>query len=365
MPFIACVLCSVLSFAAVPARSPIENAVFRQAGTHVTIIGRGEDFGKSFAISGDVLAVTDQNTDDLYIYQLHGGAWKRAFSYHCNVGACGEVAISGGTVALTLDDYGVTLFSVAQGRWALSGTVVGTSAEQNANLGEAMAFNGSSLAVASDQTVYIFSKIGADWDQVGSVPTPSGRGALSLALSGRFLAVGDSLAGNGYGEVNIYAGSGGQWTEAGTINHPGGQFGYEDFGTALTMSDNILATVGTDQNGGSKVFVYAYTNGSWYSIDQLQPVSIPLSYAIVQPIALSGTTLAVVSNVLGNKKEPAGVSRVYIWQEHDLVYRIAEELTVPLPSDYLSGVAISGHIVVTGMMSKDFIEPDGLCVLDW
>ena len=185
-----------------------------------------------------------------------------------------------------------------------AGRLVASDPSDGANLGEALALEGSWLAIGVDSddgagedagAVYLFERTGEGWTErqklLASDGAPQHRFGAAVAMDEGTLVVGAPGAGDpASGRAYVFTLDGGSWGEQQILG--GGGAAGDEFGTAVAVRGDHLA-VGAPGAGGDTGAAFAYDRGdpAWTPAGEFIPGDAASAFGAA--IAIDATTLAV------------------------------------------------------------------------
>jgi len=289
----------------------------------------GAEFGRSIAITGDLLAVgaggatagSIGKAGAVYLYKRQGQAYVREAKLIAPDATPGAefgraVAIQGNTVAVgarfaqvgTLTSAGAAyVFRKVGGSWYLEAKIASPTPANGDNFGRALAIQGDLLAVTArkekdqdpDQgAAYVFRRTGGSWTLeaklTASDPMPSAYFGQSVTVQGDLIVVGARNADpNGAGAIYLFCRSGDQWVQIAKLfpldGKPGDQFAF-----TVGISGNLIA-VGArraDSDAGA-AYLFALTGEGAVQVAKLTASDATGGDEFGQSIGMTGDTLAV------------------------------------------------------------------------
>ncbi len=306
----------------------------------------GSQQGSSVAISADgntavVGALGDNSSAGaIWIFTRNGINWTQQGGKLVGSNAVAPSA-QGVSVAISNDgntvlvggyrdnvNVGATWVFVRSGStWTEQARLIGTGATGKAQQGSSVALSGDgNTAViggpndaSTAGAIWIFTRAGTTWSQVGNKLV--GTGASGLAGQGRSVAISQDgltvLAGgdqdaSGTGALWVWNNNAGTWTQAVKLV-PNPFVASSGFGSscALSASGNVAA-VGGPQNGGA-VWIYTRTGGVW-AAGGTKLVGVPLNPPSAQgssvALSLDGNTL-----LAGGYSDNSNVGAMWAWTQ--------------------------------------------------
>ena len=269
----------------------------------------GDDFdgvGNSVSVSADGTRFVSSNpfTDQIYIYEYLGGAWKQLgdtisvpsgnYDYF---GASVSMSADGTRVAIgAVQDYYdsgyVRIYEEVSGTWTqIGGEIQGPPSSSKQTQGGVKGGIGYSVSMSSDgerlaigaptfNSVLMYeydagkSAAPANWKQVGSILDPeSGNSALfgnsvSLSSDGLRVAIGAMYVGGRSGKVDIYEDLSGEWSKIGDAVMTSGEAGFQ----VSISADGTRVAIGALRGSYSDITkcglvrIYQDVSGIWEQV---------------------------------------------------------------------------------------------------
>ncbi len=303
-----------------------------------------DKFGTSVAISGNSaivgipgpgnrIASNSRRAGAVMFYNNNNGTWRRSGDFispdpvvEANVGANYSGDLYGSVVAM-------------HGNYAIVGapsTVIGTG------------------------KVYLYEKIGNRWvyRQLLTNPIGAGEFGISISISDNYIAVGQGGNGVNHGadglrSVHIYKNINSVWTHVQRIIRHN-----EDFGSAISISDNYMFISSNNNRHSGSVHVYKNLNGNWENVEQLyghrgdfnfgNSVSISGNYAVI------GASGARGESRNGESVNFTGAAYLYknvkgAWEE---VKELLNDIYLAEGDKFGNTVSISGNSIIVGAPNK-------------
>jgi hypothetical protein len=350
-------------------------------------------FGRSVAIAGDLVAVGeggDGAVGAVYLYKRQGMTYVPEATLEfpdeipeiCPqpgiVGNCSEfgrsVAIQGTTVfvgarfapAGSLNAGAVYVFSKHGDSWQNVGKIVSPSPEEWDNFGRALAVQGDTLVVTArksdleEGSAYIFRYDGGNWihqeDLVASDAAPGAYFGQSVAVQGDVIVIGARNANpREAGAVYFFRRYDEGWTEIAKVFSENGKKN-DQFGFTVAIAGDLV-TVGarradpdTLEDAGA-VYVYSVIGDSVEPVARLTPHDARAKDEFGQSVAIAGDTVAV-----GAWKDDRKLGSVYLFRLKDGQWTETGKISA---SDGLEGdefgysLAAFGNRLVTGAHFAD------------
>ena len=228
--------------------------------------GRSLAFTERFLIVG--AAAGPRAEDDLstaLLYEKREGRWSLAHRIEARgLGADSDfgasVAAQGDTVAVSAPKANITglveLYTLEEDRWLHAAALMPDDEEGVVNFGQSIAIDGDTVAVASLEAVYVYSRDEAgEWTLAARLAPSTPHGLMTqVALEDDILAAGVRSA-EGW-VVDVYKRSGNEWAHSSTIN----PF-FTDaslFGRSLSLDAGRLAI-----GGDALVSIYSEAARGW------------------------------------------------------------------------------------------------------
>ena len=243
----------------------------------------GDGFGRSVAIDGNTVVVSDPGHNDAYVFVNIGTGWTQAAQlsfYNPYIEWYGiPVAISGTTIVVGAPTaYETTgaayVFTPSGSTWTQSAALRGSDGA--GGFGGSVAVSGNTIAVGGAPETDIFELTGSAWSETQSL---SGSGPT--AMSGSTMVIG--------GTVLTEAGS--TWTETATLTSSDEQNG-DEFGASVSI-DNSNVLIGAPQHNGGEGSVYDFTDSSsgWTQASEILPPSEFITFG--SSLGISGSTAVI------------------------------------------------------------------------
>lgn len=331
-----------------------------------------EDFGGSLAIDGDTIVVTDANSDSelaptVHVYTRSGEVWSEQDSFAVQDGGFRfPVAIDGEMIIVgDAHNNAAYVFERNGSMWSQQSTLTGSLIDASGAFGSSVSIDGdvavvgapneSDRRVNDDGAAFVFERAGSRWvEQQRLTPFdfqgPSNFGE-AVAIDGTTIAVADSAT------AKIFRLSGGSWSNDFVLAPEGGG-GFGSSAVAISGSDVVLGRSGASSDGEAHAFdidgisanaeVLTRSSPERTSVQEILPLTIPPTSA--QPFGVSidvdGDLMAIGApgDPFADPSEVGVYERVGdTWQLHSRVAAPNEELHA-----FGSTVAISDNILAVG-----------------
>jgi len=283
-----------------------------------------EEFGKSIAADGDLLAVgcpgddiVSWNSGSAYVFDRRDGVWEESAklvpsdgsqldNFGCSVALSGNKVLAG---AKYDDDMGHSsgsayLFELQDGHWVEDAKLVAADGAEGDLAGWAVALEGNTAVVGAwaRQTevlfggaAFVYEKLGGEWVQTATLTAPQPLAdayfGVSVAVDREFIAVGATGEENRRGAVYLFQRSGDGWNFVrrftGSDTAPG-----SEYGNALAL-DNGRLVVGAHRRDGRRggSFLYQRRGSFWVETGPLAPTAAEAGEQSGWSVALSGRHL--------------------------------------------------------------------------
>jgi FG-GAP repeat len=313
----------------------------QQAELTATDGAAADDFGKSIAVSGNMVVVgapqrtvgSNSTQGAAYVFVQNGGIWNQQAELTASDGAAfdefgSSVAVDGSTVVVGAgwrtvgsnnSQGAVYVFVESGGTWSQQAELTASDGGAYNYFGFSVALSGSTIVVGapghgtgsntSQGAVYVFTQSGTNWSQQAELTASDGEEydqlGSSVAVSGSTALVGapchPAAGGCGPGAAYVFVESGGTWSQQAELAASDGadqdQFGWSvalDATTAVVGA--TLHTVGSNQNYQGAAYVFVDSGGTWSQQAELA-ASDGVSHDLFgYSVALFGST-AVVSAI--------------------------------------------------------------------
>jgi len=344
-----------------------------------------EQFGRSVAIAGDLVAVGqggDGAVGAVYLYKRQGMTYVPEATLVAPEAIPGNfpefgrtVAIQGNTVIVgarfaqvgELERAGaVYVFRKHGSLWQYEDKIVSPSPEDEDNFGRALAIEGNHLVVTARKSsleegaAYVFENKGGTWihqeNLVASDPTPGAYFGQSVDIQGDLIAIGARNANpTGAGAVYLFRNNGTGWTQVAKVIPFDGKKN-DQYGFAVSISGNEM-TVGSrraDPDGltdAGAAYVYSLKGDSADLVTRLTPTDAIVGDEFGQSIAFAGDVIAA-----GAWKDDDKRGSVYIFRMMGGKWIETDKITA---SDGKTGdefgysIAAFGNRMVTGAHFAD------------
>jgi hypothetical protein len=279
------------------------NGVWSQLGGKLT--GTGETgngrFGTSVSLSADgktaVIGGSGDNTNvgAAWVFTRSGSAWSQqgskltgagetgagSFGTSVSVSSDGSTALVGGSADNT-NEGALWVFTRSGSTWTPQGAkLTGTGETASGSLGLSVSLSadgntalaGAPGDASSEGAVFVFTRTGSTWSQLGGKLTISGGSGsadfgFQVALSGDGSTfVGGGPAGEGgAGDAWVFTRSGSSWSQQGGKLRPSDESGNGTFGLAVaTTNDGSTALIGApgDSTSAGAVWIFTRSGATW------------------------------------------------------------------------------------------------------
>ena len=262
----------------------------------------GDSFGQAVSIEGDLIVVGAPYDDNqavdsgsAYVFRLGDDGWVEEQKLVAPDGGFGDifgrsVAISGDVILVGAerdDDQAENagsayVFRLAGEQWVLEQKLEPSFVVPDAAFGTSVAVHGDTAMVASPGAwhVAVFGYDGSEWVQEQTI-TISILGD-SIAIAGD-VAVFGSFSPVGPGVAFVYRYDGSSWVQE-TLLTPGDPDFYLQFGKTVAIECNAIA-VGAP--GASAVYVFNHAAEDWFEVAKLVPSNGPSAH-IGRAVDISG-----------------------------------------------------------------------------
>jgi trimeric autotransporter adhesin len=234
-----------------------------------------------------------------------------------------SVAISGRTIVVGAPSHaskaGAAYVFINAGRHWQGEELKGHDTVAKDDFGDSVAVSGATIVVgAFDHAseagrAYVFTKGATRWRQVAELvgsDTVAGDGfGVSVAISGRNVAVGSGLAASSAGRGYLFTKGTTGWHQAAELMGSGIVAG-DDFGDSVAVSAGTVV-VGTfaHTSGAAGAYLFIRRPTGWRHSSDLAGPDTSSDDEFGYSVAVSGTTIAV-----GAYGQDSGVGRVYVFE---------------------------------------------------
>lgn len=333
----------------------------------------GGGFGASIAAYADTLVASGSQcgtsrTGRLYVFKSSDGAWTDVDEISGTHTAAGDgfgrsVAISGNVLVVGSDGASsfagrAYVFADTGKTWSQVAELQGSDTTAGDLFGSAVGVSGSTIAVGAPGAgsragrVYLYTGTSGVWHQSAEL-TPSvsqgesginneGQFGWSLAISRSTLVVGSWAAEAGEGRAYVFSKMGPTWHQSAELTSPG-RTALANFGESVGVSGNTIV-VGAP--GSSRAYVFHRTAGGWSNPVQLKGSDTVADDDFGGAVAVSGSQAVVGANVHGTHG-----GRTYIFVHGATGWHQIAELAEPdghAGDRFGSSVTLSNHGVVVG-----------------
>jgi len=345
-------------------------------GTDVLLPAQdGQQFGRSVAIDGDLIAVSE--TGAVYLFRKLAGDWTQVAKLPVGGGLGQPVAVSSGTVFVGTPFTGaagsgsgsVLVYREVAGTWSQVAELVAPDAAAGDAFGSAIAACGELLVAgapgdddhgASSGSAWLLRDVAGAWTPVAKLLDEDGQAldrlgasvGVSAGASGPGVSLGahrDSTLIDEEGSASVFRELAGVWYQVGKVFDPAGVT-FDEFGAAVALDGDGLL-VGAPR---SEFFVLGIGAVSAYTLDPLgvfTDVGRSLAGTAGAPLLTGCGTLlpdSDVSFLLGNAL-PSAPSAFVVgagllgapFKGGTLVPTL--DLVLALPTDALGGVQLGGR----------------------
>ena len=308
-----------------------------------------DGFGHAAAMDGDTAVVSDFVDDTahdtagtVYVYQRTAGTWHLMTTLFPHLSPNGDSP----PPSPNEDCFGFG-YSVA-----ISGDTILVGAPFASQ-------NGLTAAGA----VYIFRLSGNSWTRqrlASTEPTQDQWFGCSVALEGDTAFVGaskqDTPAGAGAGAVDILTGSGGAWTQTGSLTPDDGAVDGA-FGEALAACGDMLAVGAPGQDwGAGAAYVFRQSDSGWSEQTELLAADGQPEDAFGRTLSLDGDTLLVGAPDAGSVEHGERIGAVYLFDWRSGEWFPDAEFTSPVTDTSLSlgqTLTVAGRDLFVGAPGED------------
>ncbi len=325
-----------------------------------------EDVGAAYPVTIDPLfALAEQRLAEV---RLNEGSARLGYSLAVE----GDTAIAGafyGAVAGSSGRGAAYIFVRSGNSWHQQAKI-GVPDSNNTNFGRAVALSGNTAVIATiggiydNGPVYVYVRQGTVWTQearlVGDATgtwNPAG-----VALSGDTLAMGmkaDFISPQPAGRIQIYARSGGVWSQQATLTASDGTL-YNRMGEAVALSGNtIVSGAAYDDPGGrtnaGSAYVFVRNGTVWSEQAKLIAGDSTSLDQFGAACAVEGDT-AVVGAWLDDLGTQTDAGSAYVFVRNGTTWSQQAKLTTGdgLAGDVFgSAVSVSGNTVAAGAPGDD------------
>lgn len=253
------------------------------------------------------------------------------------------------------------------GTWTLAQKLNASVATRSAEFGHAVVLNGKTAIITAPKAepggiyaagaVYVFSESGGIWSETAtfsaSDATRNAQLGNAIAASGSTVAVG---AGGSYddGAVYIFTQSSGVWSQ--TQKLPGIAGAGTEFGSAIAMDEDTLVVgaprTDDDVNSQGTVYVFSVLDGTWTQSAQLTAADAKENDDLGRVVALFGST------ILAGATPDTGVTAYQFSQADDGSWTQTAELVVNGATEFGFALAFdeAGAVIGKPQDAKVFFE---------
>ncbi|TGK34607.1 hypothetical protein EHQ12_10195 [Leptospira gomenensis] len=408
------------------------------------VVGAYLECSNQTTVTNGAGASTDNSADSsgaVYVYRRSGAGWEqeayiKAPNAEANDSFGYTVAISGNTIVVgaylesssqTTITNGTTasadnsspaagaayVFRRTGTTWAQEAYLKASNAENSDYFGYSLAISGDTIAIgamgessnqtaitngttasadntnASSGAVYVYKRIGTNWNQEAYIKAANGDAAdlfgISVGLSGNTLVVGAAQESSNQititngttasannakasaGAAYVYVRTGTIWAQEAYLKANNGQSG-DQFGTTVAVDGDTVA-VGSIYSNEGAVYVFTRTGTLWSQETVIQPANPASITNFGSSVSISGNTIAVgtysedgnensilngTNASLDNTLPASGAT--YIYQRTGTTW--AQESYIKAPNvqagDWFGmAVALSGDTVAVGAPQED------------
>lgn len=224
--------------------------------------------------------------------------------------------------------------------------------------------------------VYVFRRVGREWQFVQKLLEPEPEADTMPAYFGSQMAFGGDIAvvsnftdRNSFGAVYVYRKtSNGRFTYEEKLSADDGSE-FDSFGWSVaTDGEQIL--VGSQGSGGA-AYVFRRVHGVWKQEQKLTSPASPASPALGEDfgfsVAISGRTAVIASPDYGYVGQPLKNGAAFVFVQRGNTWGVEQTLVDPLPSGGLFGQAVAlqgGQILVSAWGGTDASLPERVYFFD-
>ncbi len=310
---------------------------------------KGDEFGRSAAVSGDVLIVGAPGDDDngfasgsAYIFRYDGAAWnlqvklvapdgKGGREFGRGVAISGDVALIGSTRDRPsgFRSGSVFVYRFDGADWRLETKLVPSDGRERQYFGNPIAISGNVAVVGVffddvngrfSGSVYVFRYDGAEWIEEAKLVPPDGAAddffGARIAVDGDTIAVGargKGDLGDDSGAVYVYRYDDSEWVNEAVLHASDG--GEGDLFSAVGIAGNTIMVGALEAPGQylrrGAVYVFEYMSEQWVETSKLvSPQQVTNSY-FGSEVAMSGEVAAIT---VSHQDSPVGSEWVHVYR---------------------------------------------------
>lgn len=304
-----------------------------------------DTFGSAVAISGDVAVVGAPSHDGqavdagaAYVFERADGVWTEVIQLTASDGAdCDgfgrSVAISGDMLVVGADgndeqgfDAGAAyMFQRVDGVWTPAGKLTASDGTDGDAFGVAAAISGSTLVIGayrnaggSPGSAYVFESVGGVWTETAELAAADGvmgdNFGHAVAIHGDVIALGASVPAewaDGPGAAYVFERVGTAWTQTAKL----GAWVHTHTISVATNGDVVLVgrDIGDVPANAGEVYIFDHVGGTWAPAaagGRLRAYDGVTGDFFGTSVALSGTT--VVAGAVWHFEPPAAMGAAYV-----------------------------------------------------
>lgn len=343
----------------------------------------GHWFGRTVAVSGEIVIVGARWHNSAYAFEGSEGSWTEAAALSPAQGSqdfFAQFVAGDGDIAIVSDPYHGEGFGIAyvfersNGGWTQTAQLVASDAAADDLFGYSVDVSGNVAVVGavgdddsapSAGSAYVFEASGGSWTEVAKLTAGDSEDGdnfgNAVAVDGTVVLIGapqDDDLGTDSGSAYVFEKTNGAWTQVAKLTADDGAAG-DRFGNFRSLAvDGNIAVIGAfaDDDVGAEsgsAFVFERANGSWTQVAKLHADDVGAGDRFGSAVDLDGSAAVVTST--GSTANGEGSGTAYLFDgtaEWSQVAKIRpSDWEV---SDYFGiDVAISGDVLVVGSMWDD------------
>ncbi|TDI73096.1 MAG: choice-of-anchor B family protein [Bacteroidetes bacterium] len=309
----------------------------------------GDGFGSAVAADGNTLFIAryseSASEGEVFVFERRdNGEWVQTQKIELNGSAPGDkfgmaMIVSGRHAVISAPGQnggmgGVHTFMYDGNDWSLLDSIAPGVLTENAGFGTALSWSDGLLVIGAPENregkgnVFIFRTAngGHSWIQTGDPIAPATEDSREfgsvLLTDGQQIFVGQPLADQLNGQVQVFEADNGSWSEISRLGIPPIEGVQHKFGTSLVMDDSHLwiSVPGAYEESGG-VFVYASSDGGYKHVETIE-------YAEAQQPRGRASVLAVNGSVaiIGVRNRDYGEGIVHIIERDGALWKHTREI---------------------------------------
>jgi hypothetical protein len=329
-----------------------------------------DSFGNYFVKDGNTLLIAASH--GAYVFVNNGSGWTQQAKFTAPTGPYTRflgngIALSGDTAVVNVVpnyDFGlkgqILIFTRSGTTWTLQAALTPSDGVPQQDFGVPFFVDANTLLVGAPSgdasylgSVYIFTRSGTTWSEVGKFSASDGQlvdtFGSSFAMDGNTVMIGAHYSPQptyGTGAVYVYNRSGTTFTQQAklTLSNP---VGFPNFGSSIDLQGNT-ALIGAPQDNGLRGSVYVFVNNGsgWSQQAKLVPSDIINPSGSVYfgtKVSLDGDTAAIGAPF--NPDEARHRGAVYFFSRSTGQWMERSKLT---PNDNLSNHTFGSDVLLEG-----------------